>query len=180
MKKLLLTFFLAFQLVSLTVVAQNDATKDEAFMNFNYYPEYTLGSTPEEMLQKHGELKRHKDFLMFRKFSFTAPSFSIKNNKVYGFGGAIYSSNPLSNDENPERTKRLCDKYVKQFTDKFGFEPKVEESTIQTKDAPLYSATYTWQRNGKTVVLMESSTYDDAKRYYGGVHVSSSDENLAK
>lgn len=101
---------------------------DQVFMDFNYFPDYQLGLTPEEMLKRYKGLKNYKDqMLMQRKWSYYTPSFSIKNNKINGYSASLDVSTGVYSGS-AERTNELCEKHLKYFSEKFKFEPKVEES----------------------------------------------------
>lgn len=154
--------------------------QDDAFMAFNYYPQYTLGHTREEMLQLYPTLKKYKESLIHKKFSYYSPSFSIKNNKVYGYLGMLYVSDQLSSSDNPEKTKLICEKYLKTLAEKLQFEPKIEEKKENSKDFTGTTIDYIWEKDNKKITLREISSYDNKKMYYGFVQIMSSDENLAK
>lgn len=153
---------------------------EQAFMDFNYYPDYPLGLTTEEMLKRYKNYKNYKGTLINRKLDYYLPSFSTKNNKVYGYGGNLYMSDQLSDSDNPEKTAAICDKHLKSLTDQLKFAPSVKEETHSANGFNGNAKYYTWEKNGKTLTLSMSSSYDNKGLYYGFITISSTDENLAK
>lgn len=178
MHKILTTALLLLLCTSLAF----SQSPEDVFATFNYYPKYTIGLSKTEMLARYPELKELKKqgMLTTKKFSYYSPSFTVKNEKVCGYSGIVYVSDQLSPTDNPTKTKLLSEKYVKEFTDKFHFEPKVDETSNNSSDFVGTSTTYTWEKNTRRFVLTESSSYDKAKLYYGMIHISVVDEALAK
>lgn len=152
---------------------------DQVFMDFNYFPDYQLGLTPEEMLKRYKGLKNYKDqMLMQRKWSYYTPSFSIKNNKINGYSASLDVSTGVYSGS-AERTNELCEKHLKYFSEKFKFEPKVEESQQNSAEFNISSTTYTWKKNNKTFTLIKMNSYDKKNLYSGNIFIGSTDENLS-
>ena len=161
--------------------AQEGKAQNDSFMAFNYYPEYTIGLSTKDMLARYPVLKEMKKYnmLMHKKFNYYSPSFQIKDGKVYGYSGYLYLSNQLS-DDNPTRTSALTEKHLKSLTEKFQFQPKVDEKSFTEEGSAFTTIDYTWEKGGKKFVLSEQSSYDAKKIYYGFITILSSDENLLK
>jgi hypothetical protein len=150
---------------------------ENVFMDYNYFPEYTLGLTVEEMLKKHKNLKKYKEVLMQRKFSYYTPTFTFKNNKVDGYSAFLDNTNGVYGGS-VERTDAECEKYLKYFTKKFMFAP--EEKTEYIKEYSLASTTYIWKKNNKTFMLNKTHSVMDRDVYMGHITIGSTDENLSK